>query len=227
MWPRRRPPFTPDQPVHPRVRHLAVHDAVFPQRTLTNESELLQNAGRSSVASIGLGLNAIQVQRPECPLQQSPSGLRCVAVSPRAIVKAVAQRRAAVVRVPLGQAAPSDEGLVGNTVNGQSSPTAFFRQRPQAAMKRSARARSVQGGASQYRNTCALLCSAKRTSASALVSGRNRRRAVRRVGVGKDMDGILPCSERRTAETPSEHAALGQRRTWQVRSTGPALRRHL
>ena len=43
--PRRRPPLPPDQPVDPRVRHLAVHDAVFPQRPFTQESELLQNPG--------------------------------------------------------------------------------------------------------------------------------------------------------------------------------------
>lgn len=29
-WRSRRPPLSPDQPEHPRVGYLAVHDAVFP-----------------------------------------------------------------------------------------------------------------------------------------------------------------------------------------------------
>lgn len=41
----RRLPLPPDQPVDPRVRDLAVHDAVFPQRPFTHEPELLQHAG--------------------------------------------------------------------------------------------------------------------------------------------------------------------------------------
>ena len=55
----RRPPLPPDQPVDPRVRDLAVHDAVFPQRPFTHEAELLQHAGRCHVARIGLSLDAI------------------------------------------------------------------------------------------------------------------------------------------------------------------------
>ena len=43
--PGQRPPLPPEQPEHPRVRYLAVHDAVFPQRPFTHESELLQDAG--------------------------------------------------------------------------------------------------------------------------------------------------------------------------------------
>ena len=127
---RTRAPLPPDQPVHPRVRHLAVHDAVFPQRPFTHESELLQDASRCHVARIGLGLDAIQVQRVECPLQQGARGLRRVTVAPCRIVEAVAHRRAAIVPVPSGQAAPADEGPVGNTVHGQPRPGAFVRHLP-------------------------------------------------------------------------------------------------
>src|SRR6476619_7399216 len=35
----RRPPLSPDQPVDPRVRDVAVHDAVLPQRPFTHEPE--------------------------------------------------------------------------------------------------------------------------------------------------------------------------------------------
>src|ERR1051326_6966096 len=37
--PGRGRPLPPDQSVHPRVRHLAVDDAVFPQRPFTPEAE--------------------------------------------------------------------------------------------------------------------------------------------------------------------------------------------
>ena len=42
-----------------------------------------------------------------------------------------------------------------------------------------------------------LLCSAKRASATALVKGRNRKRAVCSVGVGMDMHAMVPCHEGR------------------------------
>jgi hypothetical protein len=54
-------------------------------------------------------------------------------------------------------------------------------------MKRSACARSFQGGESQYRSTLELLWSAKIASVSDSTKGRSRRRGVFRVGVGKDM----------------------------------------
>src|ERR1700722_1525991 len=64
-----RPPFAPEQSVHPRVRDLTTHDAVFAQRPFTYEAEFLQNSRRCRVASIGLGLDPVQVQCVECPLQ--------------------------------------------------------------------------------------------------------------------------------------------------------------
>src|SRR5258708_31285850 len=112
---RRRPPFPPDQPVHPRVRYFAVHDAVFPQRPFTHEPDLLQDAGRCRVARISLGLDSIQVQRVECPRQQGARGLGRVTLTPCRIVQAVAQRPAAVARVPSGQTAPADECAVRKT----------------------------------------------------------------------------------------------------------------
>ena len=122
----RRPPLPPDQPVDPRVGDLAVHDAVFPQRPFTHEPELLQHASRCHVACIGLSLDAIQVQRVECPPQQGARGLRRVAVAPRCIVEAVAQRCTAVVRIPPVQAAPADERRVGDTIHGQPRPGALL-----------------------------------------------------------------------------------------------------
>src|SRR5215475_176329 len=89
--PGRRAPLPPEQPEHPRVRYLTVHDAVFSQRPFTHESELLQDAGGCHVARIGLGLDSIQVERVECPLQQSARAFRRVAVTPCRIVEAVAQ----------------------------------------------------------------------------------------------------------------------------------------
>src|SRR5665213_3580576 len=105
----RWPPLPPDKPVHPRVRDVAIHDAVFAQRPFAHESELLEDAGGRRVARIGLGLDSIQVQRVECPLQQRPRGLGRVAVAPRRLVEAVAHRSAAVVRVPPRQTAPANE----------------------------------------------------------------------------------------------------------------------
>jgi hypothetical protein len=63
-------PVSAEQAVDPGVRDLAVHDAVFPQRSFSDEPKLLQYAGRCRVACVGLGLNAIQVQRVEGPPQQ-------------------------------------------------------------------------------------------------------------------------------------------------------------
>ena len=106
LWPVRlggRPPLPPDQAVHPRVRHLAVHDAVSPQRPLTHEPELLEDARRCRVARVGLGVDSIQVQRIECPLVQGARGLRRVAVAPDRIIEAAAQGRTAVVPVPSGE----------------------------------------------------------------------------------------------------------------------------
>src|SRR3984957_260233 len=57
-----RPPFAPEQSVHPRVRDLTTHDAVFAQRPFTYEAEFLQNSRRCRVASIGLGFDHVQVK---------------------------------------------------------------------------------------------------------------------------------------------------------------------
>jgi hypothetical protein len=118
----RRPPLPPDQPVDPRVRDLAVHDAVFPQGPFTHEPELLQHAGGCRVACVGLGLDAIQVQRVECPPQQNAGGLCRVAVAPRCIVEAEAKRCTAVVRIPPGQTAPADERPTRSGRSGRSLP---------------------------------------------------------------------------------------------------------
>src|SRR3954464_4915359 len=58
----RRSPLPPDQAEHPRVGHLAVHDAVLPQRPLAHEPELLEHVGGRHVPGVGLGLDPIQVQ---------------------------------------------------------------------------------------------------------------------------------------------------------------------
>ncbi len=47
-------------------------------------------------------------------------------MAPRCIVEAVAQRRAAVVRIPPVQAAPADERPVGDTIHGQPRPGALL-----------------------------------------------------------------------------------------------------
>ena len=95
-----------------------------------HEAELLQHAGRCHIACIGLSLDAIQVQRAECPPQQDARGLRRVAVSPRCLAVAVAQRCTAVVRIPPVQAAPADERLIGDTIHGQPCPGPLLRHLP-------------------------------------------------------------------------------------------------
>src|SRR5581483_5351360 len=66
----------------------------------------------------------------------------------------------------------------------------------------SARERSVHGGESQYRRMWALLCSAKRSFASASSKARSRRRAVCNEGVGSDVLMFPPLIGGRTIRHP-------------------------
>src|SRR5512138_3979963 len=78
----RRLPFPPEKPVHPRIRYLAIHDAIFAQRALSDKAELFQHTARRVVARVCLGLNAVQVQGVQSPLQQSAGGLGRKASAP-------------------------------------------------------------------------------------------------------------------------------------------------
>src|SRR5204862_1046830 len=105
-------PLPSEQPIHPRIRHFTIDDAVFPQRSFTHKAELFKYAARCAVARIGLGLNTIQVKSVEAPLQQGTCGLRGKALTPGRVIEAVADPCAPVVRVPFDQAAPADEHAV-------------------------------------------------------------------------------------------------------------------
>ncbi len=94
-------PIAPEEPVDPRIRDLAVDNAVFSQRAFVDEHELLQHIVRSSVARVRLGLNAVQVQCAETPFQQSPRRFGGEALAPGADIEAIAQLDAAIVRVPI------------------------------------------------------------------------------------------------------------------------------
>ena len=112
----RRPPLPPEQPVHRRVRDVAVHDAVFLQMFLHARNRASPGRGpmlrcvywsRPGPDSGPACRMPIEARRARPP---SRSRYRC------RLLKAVAKRRAAVVRVPLGETAPADERPVGNPV---------------------------------------------------------------------------------------------------------------
>jgi hypothetical protein len=62
-----------------------------------------------AVLRVRLGLNAVQIQRVEAPLQQSTGGFRGEALAPYRVIEAVAHLRAAIVGIPFEQTAPADE----------------------------------------------------------------------------------------------------------------------
>ena len=110
-------PFAPEQPEHPGIGYLAVHDAVFAQRAFVDEAEFFQHAGRWRVARVDVGLDAVQVERGE-------------ALASCGVIEAVAQFRAAIDGIPFDQIAPADEHAGGGAVDGQARAGAFLLHLP-------------------------------------------------------------------------------------------------